>query len=238
MTGTKTETKTSTTKTTVKRVTLNPHAQKSLGILVVTESGMREAWNAAQQQRAVVAFDAYVLSVGLLAGGSPLQGKAIASLLGTTPGNVSALIRAGAILNRAGAHAASIGSESVTVCQNSNAKQTAHLDSLTGKALADAVKRMSRAVLDGKATAHRAPQPDGKGKGKGADKGKGTEATDVGRASVAAQNLRAVKSDAVEAMTDADAKAVRLAVESARVECDRILAALTSRPTVTVTPKP
>ncbi|HSN10510.1 MAG TPA: hypothetical protein VLS51_00165, partial [Propionibacteriaceae bacterium] len=181
---------------TTKRLVMSDAALHSLGLKTVTESAMVDAYTASQAARAVAAFLAYAFSMGWA--GKPRTGSDIAKILGTTAGNVSALLRAGAILNRAGAHAAEIGPETVTLCQNTNASETAALDSLTGVKLVAAVKRMRRDALDRKAQAQgRKAQPEGKGNGSPkTDDGasiKADEVTDKGRASVALQMLRAIK---------------------------------------------
>ena len=212
---------TTTTTTTAKVAKYNDAAAKSLGILAVTETGMREAWNASQQQRAVVDFSAYALSQGW--SGKARTGRDIALLLGTSPGNVSALTRAGAILNRAGSSAGSIASLAVSLCQNTNALDTASLDSLSGVKLRDAVKAMSRAALDAKKNANnkRAARPtSGKGKGKGTTKGTTTvdvkDVTNAGRVASALVILGSVTRDANDdsrARILADVKACRAALD-------------------------
>jgi hypothetical protein len=240
MTGTANQTSKGTTTTTtatpkarpVKRAALNAHAMKALGILVVTETSMVEDWNAAQDLRARVAFDAYALSQGWA--GKAKTGVEIAKMLGTSKGNVSALTRAGAILNRAGAGAQGIGSKAVTVCQNMNAGQTAHLDALTAGALVKAVEKTYAAALAGKATSQgRSASTAGKGKGT-TGKGKaGTtgatvpvETTDAGRATSALGSLRAIKSEGLATVDAPTRKALGLAMKSLTVEVARITAAL------------
>lgn len=199
-------TKAQTKAPAVKRAVLSDAARLSLGIETkdVSVHGMSVAFTTAQATRAVVAFDAYALSQGWGSDGKAHTGADIAKALGTTPGNVSALLRAGAILNRAGSHAASIGPDAVTLCQNTNAQQTSALDALTGTRLVSAVRKMRRAALDTKAEAQgRKARPNGTDTKAEAKAPKVDTSTNAGRMTVVLQTLNAVTRDANDDARDA-----------------------------------
>lgn len=190
----------------VRKVTLSDAARKSLGIETVTAESAREDYGQGLDSLARVAFRVYALQTGLA--GPKMSVRDIVSTIGIkSVGTVSNLNRAGAILNRAGAGASKIARDAVTVCQTHNAKQTASLDTLTGRDLVKAVTALAAAGRASDADRKRAARPAGTGTDKATpkatpDAGADT-ATNIGRMTVALQMLNKVTRDQDDDSRDA-----------------------------------